>query len=564
VIHPGPYAHLGELLADALVQFKSETALIEVSRKREVHRWTFLDVRRLAHRVARRLEAEGIGPDDRVAIAMSNQSRWLVTATAVFLRGAVLVPLDHKLGAEEQAALLAHCRPRLLVTEEGLWRRFRARPEVPSVWVTDAPAGADLRGAAHWDALPEDDAPPPPVTRTREDIAAIVYSSGTGGAPKGCMLPHGAYLSQLDALLELFPMGRGDRYFSILPTNHAIDFMVGFVGPFACGATVVHQRTLRPEFLGSTLRAYQITHMAVVPLLLEAFERNIRQKLDEQEGWRKTAFDGLVALNRRLTDARPRHALSSKLLRPVHDAFGGHLKLLFAGGAWVDPERVRFLYELGLPVVVGYGLTEACTVCTVNRLDPFRPDSVGRAVRGTELRLADFGPDGVGEVQVRGPTLMRGYLDDPEQSAAAMTPDGWLRTGDLGWFDAAFHLHLVGRAKNMIVTPGGKNIYPEDIEAAFDGLPADELCVFAANYVWPRRGLGDEALIAVVRAAEPDRALADLRARNLRLPDFKRVSGVLWWAEDFPRTASMKVKRGELAARLREGAEPGAVRPLSA
>ena len=558
MIDPTRYAGLGELLADALVQFKTETALIEIDRKKETKRLTYLDARREVAKVAAFLAARGIGESDRVAIAMSNQSRWLIAAMAIFHRGAVLVPLDYKLSAEEQQGILAHAKPRALITEHATLRRFDAL-EVPLVLVSEAPA--DARYAiepVRWESL-EAASAPVLVPRAREDLACIVYSSGTAGRAKGCMLTHDCYLEQLRALMELFPMRPGHKSFSILPTNHAIDFMVGFLGPFSCGATVIHQRTLRPEFLRSTMQAYGVTHVALVPLILEAFEEAVREQLDGQPKWLRRTVSVLAGVNEMLTTARPRASLSRKLLGPIHDAFGGQLELVFCGGAFVDRERAELFYRLGLPVVIGYGLTEVCTVATVNDLSPFRADSVGRPVSGVEVRIDSPGPDGVGEVWIRGRTRMLGYLDDPELTASTITEDGWLKTGDLGWMDAAHHLHLVGRSKNMIVTAGGKNVYPEDVEGAFDGLPVEELAIFASGYLWPRRGkLEEEHLVAVVRprrgngvaAPSNDAVLSQLAAKNKRLPDHKRVERVLFFGEPFPRTASMKVKREALAAML--------------
>jgi long-chain acyl-CoA synthetase len=549
------YGSLGELLHDALVQFKSSTALVEMDRKRERSRWTYLQVKREAEALASRLEARGIGAGDRVAILMSNQGRWLIAACAAFLRGAVLVPVDYKLEPEEQRALLAHCRAQVLFTEYPLWRRLASVP-APHVIVGDAPDGTDMGDAERWEAAAtEADTPTGPfvpVARGRDDVATIVYSSGTGGRPKGCMLTHGNYLAQYQGLSALFPLVVGDRYFSILPTNHAIDFMVGFLGPFGGGATVVHQRTLRPEMVRDTLRRCRITHMAVVPRILEGLERGIREQLEAQPPGRQRAFHALRSLNAALTLKRPLHGLSRRLLAPVHDAFGGHLRLVICGGAPVDADRARFFYELGIPVVIGYGLTEAGTAVTVNDLSPFRADSVGRPLPGTEVEVRDVDPETqVGEVWVRGPTVMAGYLDEPGLTAEALV-DGWLRTGDAGWIDAAGHLHLLGRRKNMIVTAGGKNVYPEDVEGAFDGLPCEEHVVMAAGYLWPQAA-GDERLVLVAR--EPGEGFdAELRARNRRLAEHKRVGGVLVWARAFPRTASMKIKRDALAETLREHA----------
>jgi long-chain acyl-CoA synthetase len=560
MMDPTTYSSLGELLSDALITHKSETALIEVDRDKEKARLTYLDFKRAAAPVIRWLDAQGIGSGDRVAILMSNQSRWLLAAYAVFYRGAVLVPLDYKLSAEEQLALLTHCRPKALITEHGILKRFAANSALPSTLVSEAARNSTYAIVpTHWESLEDGDVPPI-VPRTRDDVATIVYSSGTGGRAKGCMLTHDAYLEQMRALMDLFPMKPGHVTFSVLPTNHAIDFMVGFLGPFMCGACVVHQRTLRPEFLRSTMQAYGVTHMALVPMLLSAFEENLKEEIDAQPKWAQRVVSVLGGLNEMLTLDRPRPHVSRRLLGSIHGAFGGKLEVLFCGGAFVDRQRAELFYRLGLPVVIGYGLTEACTVATVNDLKPFRADSVGRSVLGVDVKIHDAGPDGVGEVRIKGRTLMKGYLDDPELTAATITEDGWLKTGDLGWVDAAHHLHLVGRAKNMIVTAGGKNVYPEDVEGAFEELAVEELVVFASGYLWPRRNdLTDEHLVAVVRQRKGngvnptrDSLLGDLSARNRRLPDHKRLRSVLFVNDPFPRTASMKVKRDELANVLRD------------
>jgi long-chain acyl-CoA synthetase len=561
VLHPPAYTSLGELLADALVQWKREVALVEMDRKRVTHELTYQDVKREVARVARLFVDLELAPGDRVAIVMSNQSRWLIAACALFHRGLTLVPIDYKLSADEQLALVRHAGPRVVVIEHPLLSRLAAGIEreratsVEQILVSEAPETAVLpKGAVRWESLPENAELPALAPRARTDVASIVYSSGTGGTPKGCVLTHDAYLEQLRALMALFPMRPGHRTFSVLPTNHAIDFMVGFIGPFACGSTVVHQRTLRPEFLVSTMKAQRITHMALVPVLLEAFERALDQRLDERPRWQRTALDGLSALNLALTRDRPDADTSRRLLGGVHAAFGGHLELIFAGGAFVDRVRAERFYRLGLPVVIGYGLTECCTVATVNDLRPFRADSVGRPVLGVEVRIDRPGDDGIGEVWIRGRTVMKEYFREPELTARAIDADGWLHTGDLGVIDASEHLRLVGRSKNMIVTAGGKNVYPEDVEASLEGIRCEELAIFASGYVWPRsRALTDEILFAVIRAkpAERGAVLTALADKNRRLAEHKRVSAVLFVDDAFPRTASMKVKRDVLAESLR-------------
>ena len=224
----------------------------------------------------------------------------------------------------------------------------------------------------------------------------------------------------------------------------------------------------------------------------------------------------------------------------------------------MEPSTMQFFYDLGIPVVNGYGLTEAGTALTLNDLKPFRADTVGKPLPGVELRILNQDAEGVGEVAVRSNTVMSNYLDDPELTLGTIV-DGWLLTGDLGRLERDGHLQLFGRKKNMIVTAGGKNIYPEDVESVFDGLVVKEYAVFAANYVWPRKELGNETLVLVLRLEQnqtvDSKLLEEISGRNRRLPDFKRVGGYLIWEKDFPRTASMKIKRQVLAEEIGKAVE---------
>jgi long-chain acyl-CoA synthetase len=560
---------VGEALRDATITFKSNEALIEAERHRENGRWTYRELREAAERFAALLQGQGFAPGDRCAIVMQNQSKWIMSGLGALWAGATLVPIDYKLTAKEQLELVAHCRPRVLVTEYGAWMKLRrevtaaASLERTQVLVTEAPADADLGPARRWEQEPG--AAFTYVERSREDVACIVYSSGTSGTPKGCMLTHANYLAQAEILGNLYPLREDERFFSVLPTNHAIDFMVGFLLPLLMGGAIVHQRTLRPQFLRATMKKYGITHIALVPTILKNLKKRIEERLDELPGWQRQAIDALRRANEIVTRKEPNHRLSSTLLRPIHESLGGKLKYIFAGGTFVDRELAEFFYELGIPVVIGYGLTEASTVITVNDLRPFRSDTVGRAVTGVEVEIRSPNEAGVGEVWVRGPTVMKGYLDAPELTGQAIV-DGWLRTGDLGSIDISGHLKLYGRAKNMIVTEGGKNIYPEDVEAAFGGLPGiEEFCVVAADYVWPRGSMTGEQLVIVLRPEgdwPSDECMAELRDRNRKLADYKRLSAFVVCKDEFPATASLKIKRGELADRLRQRTRDEAVRPL--
>jgi long-chain acyl-CoA synthetase len=551
------YASLGAALRDALDRWPNNICLIESDRDRERTRLTYSDFKDTAQPLARALEDAEFQPGDRAAIIMTNQSKWLISAYAIFFCGGILVPLDYKLTASEHLQLLAHCKAKFLVVEYHLWRAILQAPEAKNlkaatVLVTEAPLGAEIGRAFRWEEFKRK-GDPMFVPRERQDTACIVYSSGTGGRPKGCVLTHENYLEQCKALTAWYPFWPGVRYLSILPTNHAIDFMVGFIGPFVCGACVVHLRTLRPEFVRDAFVRYKITYMSVVPMVLKNLERGLRAKFDALPAPKRFLLHRLIGLNRLLTRRKPNIQLSRRLLADVHRAFGGELLALFTGGAFMEPSTLQFFYDLGIPVGNGYGLTEAGTVLTLNDFKPFRADTVGKPLPGVDLRILNPDAEGIGEVAANGNTIMSHYLDDPELTASTIV-EGWLLTGDLGRFDGCGHLQLFGRKKNMIVTEGGKNIYPEDIETVFEGLPVKESCIFAANYVWPAKELGREALVLVLRL-EQNQELSEplkeeIRQRNRRLPDFKRVSGVVLVAKDFPRTASMKIKRSVLAEEI--------------
>jgi len=553
------YTCLGAVLREAIDRWPNETCLIESDRDKEKTRLTYSDFKEMAMPLARAFEDGEFHAGDRAAIIMTNQSKWLISAYAIFHSGGILVPLDYKLTAFEHLQLLDHCKAKFLIVEYYLWRAIMQAPEfkthnLQTVLVTEAPPGSDLAGANRWeDFRRKGDAVF--VSRQRQDVACIVYSSGTGGQPKGCVLTHDNYLEQSKALIAWYPFWPGVRYLSILPTNHAIDFMVGFIGPFVCGACVVHLRTLRPEFVRDAFVRYRITHVSLVPMVLKNLERGLKAKFDALSPAKRFILDRSIALNKFFTNWRPDVRLSRVLMRQVHKAFGGNLRLMVTGGAFMEPSTLQFFYDLGIPVVNGYGLTEAGTALTLNDLKPFRADTVGKPLPGVDLRVLNPDSEGIGEIAASGKTVMSHYLDDPELTAETIV-DGWLLTGDLGRFDASGHLQLFGRKKNMIVTEGGKNIYPEDIEATFDGLPVKEYSVFAANYIWPAKGLGQEMLVLVLRLEQGQELTEALKqevmARNRKLPDFKRVGGIVIWEKDFPRTAAMKIKRIGLSEEMRK------------
>ncbi len=563
------YESLGAALRDAVARWPGEVCLIESDRGQEKGRITYGEYGAASQSLAAALEESGFAAGERAAIIMTNQPKWQISATAVFLAGGVLVPLDYMLKAEEHIRLLLHSRPQVLFVEYWLWKNITgaqnfADLKLRTVIVTEAPRNEDTRGALRWEECrglqPAEFRP-----RTRKDTACIVYSSGTGGHPKGCVLTHENYLEQCRAVTPIFPFWPGARYLSIIPTNHAIDFMGGFIMPFTGGGAVVHLRTLRPEYIREAFTRYKITYMAMVPLILKNLRDGLQEKFRALPPNKQRALRVLIRINRALTRRRPRLWLSRLLLKDVHLGFGGELRALLVGGAFTEPHVLEFFHGLGIPVYNGYGATEACTAITVNDLRPFRPETVGRPVPGVEIRIVDADGEGVGEVAVRSRTVMARYLDDEEMTAETIV-QGWLMTGDLGSVDAFGQLRLCGRRKNMIVTAEGKNVFPEDMERTFAGLPVKEFCIFAANFIWPVHTMEDEKLILVFHLGSGqtlnESLMKEILQRNQSLVYYKRVSGYLVWDQDFPRPRKMEIGRRELADQIRSRTDRSELVPL--
>ena len=303
------YPSIGAALRDALDTFSSEVCLFESDRGEEKARLTYRDFKERALPFAKALQETGLTAGGRASIIMTNQSKWLISAYAIFYCGGTLVPLDYKLKPEEQWQLLKHSDASILITEYGIWRQLSVSPgraeasNVKTVFVTEAPGNADLAGALRWEEA-KGSGEPVFVPRERGDLACIVYSSGTGGTPKGCMMTHENYLEQCMSLTAWYPFWPGVRYLSILPTNHAIDFMVGFLGPFTCGAAVVHLRTLRPEYVREAFPKYQITYVSLVPLVLKNLQKGLQARFDELPPARRRVFEALRRINIALTKSR--------------------------------------------------------------------------------------------------------------------------------------------------------------------------------------------------------------------------------------------------------------------
>ncbi len=502
---------------------------------------------RIANRAAA-LESLGVSNGGRVALLCENRPAWVIALLGALHAGATVVPLDVKLGTGEVEVLLAHARPRLILTSDAhreraleIAGRLDGGVQVIAIDRDDADAAPASDGAS----------PTRSLARHADEPALYIYTSGTTGRPKGVTVTFGNLLHQVRAVDEAIgPQGR-ERFLSILPLCHLYELICGLLVPLTRGATISYPPTesLLPTELTRIMKRRRITSLVGVPLLYRALARGIEVELKRASRLAR----GYVAAAGAVSARIPFHRLRRLLHRPLLGRMGGRLFQLYSGGAPLDDQVARSFQRMGLPILQGYGLSETSPVIATNTPCAHRLGSVGRPLPGVAVRIAPRTPGeslaagGEGEILTRGPHVMPGYLDRPDLTAQVIDADGWLHTGDLGRLDADGYLHVTGRAKDLIVLGGGKKVYPDEVEAVLStSLGFAEVCVLGI----PARQGHDEVCAVVVPAAgdtsidaeaEIARMLADVAA-------FKRPTRVVVRREPIPRTTTRKAKRAALVA----------------
>ena len=379
-----------------------------------------------------------------------------------------------------------------------------------------------------------------------EDLASILFTSGTTVAPKAVPLTHGNYLANVRDLVPLMRL-RGERLLSVLPIHHVFEQMVGLLVPLAGGSTISYVAEIKPAEITWMMNVTRPTVLVAVPRLLELLHGGIMASVTAGGPGLQTLFKVLFALSR-ATGARFGHRLFAK----VHRRFGGALKRIATGGSALPPSLGRSFQLMGFQVAEGYGMTETSPVLTVNPWREIRFGSVGKPLPGVEVELrppadASGVEAGSGEIWVRGANVMTGYYRDAEATSEVMR-DGWLNTGDVGFFDSGGYLHISGRTKDVIVTAAGKNVYPEEVERRYRGLAGvEELVVLGL----PAEGGGERVYALVVpRSGASDREIEQIEAavaeRSAEVPSYQQVSSALIWRGELPKTTTMKVKRAVL------------------
>lgn len=520
---------------------------------------TYAEALKKIERTAAFLAGVGLRKGDKAAVTGKNSPEWAVAYLGILFAGATAVPIDYQLRNEEiENILRASDAKHLFVDEEkydsldpqrlGLEGRYSLSPIKPGYVYDLEPAPGAVPGEAAKEG----------------DLAAILFTSGTTGVPKGVMLTHAnfvadCYLAQ--ANLHIFPT---DVFYALLPIHHSYTMLAVFIEALSVGAEIVFGQRMVTSQILKDLKEAKVTMFLGVPLLfnkvLAGIMKGIRAKGPIVFGLIRflMALSGMI---KKVFKVNP----GKKLFGSVLDkASLRTIRICISGGGPLAPSVFRQYNQLGIDFVQGYGLTETSPILTLNPTDAYVETSVGRVIPRAQLRILDPDPEGRGEIVVKGPMVMQGYYKNPEATAEVFTPDGWFKTGDVGYLDSDNYLYLTGRAKNLIVTEGGKNVYPEEIENRFQ-LYSEVEQVLIRGYVQDRKAKieGIEALIYPSKeyfegpgardGAGIDSGDVEARIRrvvdevNSKMLPYQRISKVTILEEPLEMTTTKKVKRYSVA-----------------
>ena len=543
---------LYELLRHGVEKFASRTAF-DMFNGESV---TYAEVGRRAAAVQEALVGAGVKAGDKVALLSSSMPNWGICYLAVTSAGMVAVPILPDFSGPELDMIIAHSEAKALLVSDKLFSKL-SKQTIDSLNIVIRTKNLGII-AQHVTATGSTAVPSP------DDLAAIIYTSGTTSSPKGVMLTHKAICAQIDMDFGIFPIDETDVFLSVLPLSHTYECSIGLIYAFSKGARVVYlDRQPTASALMPALKAVRPTVMLIVPLIIEKIYRHqVQAKFNSNAFWRTLVGIGFMR--------RYLHRIAGKKLMKV---FGGRLRFLGIGGAKLDTQAEQFMLEAKIPYAIGYGLTETAPLLAGAAPSQVRLGSTGPQALGVELRLENVNPETrQGEIVARTPSAMVGYFKNPEATKEAFTADGWFRTGDLGEFDKDGWLYIKGRLKNMIVGPGGENIYPEDIETVLNSH-----VYIADSIVTEQQG----RLVALVHfnRDEIESMIDDWREEwtskkealeakteqlkkeildfvNAKVNRFSRISEVVEEKDDFVKTPTHKIKRF-LYSKKKESGTPG-------
>jgi long-chain acyl-CoA synthetase len=546
-----------------------ENVALEMQHPDHVESCTYAELHRMAESVGRWITENGFVRGSRLAIVADNHPRWVAAYLGIIASGCTVVPLDTALHADQLTKLLKDSGSSALFCDARHAQAARQAVSGMNVGLVlmDPDRMAQHSIHEHWMGnLPMIfDAGPGkfrPASSSADDLASLLYTSGTTADPKGVMLTHANFLGEVEAVFNWVDLGPTDALLGVLPMFHVLAQMANLLLPLVKGSRVVYLETLNTTELLRALRERNITAFAVVPQFFYLIHERIFQEVGKRGALTQKLFQALVGLNRMLRkvgiNAGP--ILFSK----VHETLGKKMRYLVTGGSRFDPQIAKDFYDLGIDVLQAYGLTETTAAVFANSPGNNVIGSVGKALKGVEGKIVDPQPqeDGspaTGEIVLRGAVVMKGYWNRPDATAAVLH-EGWFYTGDLGYFDGDGNLFLTGRKKEVIVLSNGKNIYPEEVEAHYLKSPyIKELAVMGLEGKPGEYGDRLHAVIVpnfdvlrqkrIVNTKEVIRY--DIESLSQQIASTKRIGSYEIWQEDLPRTTTRKIKRFEVEKRVR-------------
>ncbi|MCS6913324.1 MAG: AMP-binding protein [Myxococcales bacterium] len=568
------YRDLLELFQAATKHFRGRTAMRMLpppgpagGPEGTVQRYTYRDLRERALRVAQHLHRHGVPLGGRVLLVSENRPEWGMAYFGILHVGASAVPVDAQATLEEVVNITRSARADAVIISA----RVGGRIDV-AAGLREAGLRAPVLTLEELTVPPPEPVPLPllPSTGRADEVASLIFTSGTTGRPKGVMLSHRNFTSLLSKLGGIFDLDKHDSLLSVLPLHHTFEFTAGLLMPLMRGAQITYLSEITPESIAAAFRRAQVTGLVGVPALFQLLYRRILKQLTDipalDSPWTVRIFEALVGLMYKLRDRAHRALgvdlnLQRLLFLPVHRRLGGRLRLLISGGSALPIDIMKMLRGMGLHLYEGYGLTEAAPVLTVTRPgQPLALGSVGEPLPGIDLRLDQVDESGVGEIIASGPNVMVGYFEDPVATAETIR-NGFLHTGDLGRFDEKRRLYIVGRKKEVIIGLNGENVYPDEIEECYRHSPyIRELSVVGlpTDDKGERKDEVVACLVVPAYDAHPELSREAVRecirehVRNIsaRLPLHKRIKVLHMTDLELPKTATRKVKRREVVQEL--------------
>ncbi len=549
---------LSELAAKGAEEY-GDSIIMRTWTGKGYHELTYSDFADKVHAVARWLINYGIRPGDHVAVLSENRPEWAIAYLATQAAGGVVIPIDRMLPANGIRHILSDSAARLLFTVTNFIEILHDAEPIPtleSMICFDLPSAENIiawSDVVNSGEKIEMELP----SREMEELAAILYTSGTTGHSKGVMLSQKNIMSNVAAAYRCLPLGTGDTFLSVLPVHHSFECTAGFLFPIYCGSSITYARSLKSSDLLDDIKNTNVTIMLAVPLLYEKMHAGIVKNVKKRGAGTEILFN--MMLN--ISDAgnKMNMQLGKKLFNGMREKAGlGSVIYFISGGGPLDPATSRFFNNLGICMLQGFGLTETSPITHLTPPSKIRHECVGMPLPQVECKLVDTDESGVGEVCIKGPNVFGGYYQDESASKQVMDGD-WFFTGDLGIVHSDDFLQITGRKKNLIVTGGGKNVYPEEIEYL---LNRTQFIAESLILGTPRSsGYGEEVAVLVYpdyeqidmyfdeKGTKPTpEDVSSLIKENIQqaqkeLPDYKHIRHFRIVEEEFQKTSTRKIKR---------------------